>query len=107
MPDAAGIKALRDADPEAYNFWLDTVQKRVEHDMWIEKAPYELPYKLAARGQVAGIIGIVILSALTALAIVVGQPWVAGIFGVLDFVGIVAAFSRKDDEPRHRDLEQG
>lgn len=74
-------------------------------EMWIEKAPYQLPYRLAARGQSAGVVGLVVLAGLAALAIYLDHPWVAGIFGVLDFVGVVAAFSQKEQSGSHADKD--
>lgn len=60
----------------------------------MEKAPLRLPYDLARRGQWFGLLALVFMLGLTGYAIYADHPWVAGILGVLDFVGIVLAFQR-------------
>jgi hypothetical protein len=96
MPNADALEKLRKADPKLYKIWVDLVADRVKHDMWMERAPYELPYKLAKRGQSAAIVGLIIVAILCGLAIYLDHPWVAAFLGGVDLVGIVAAFAGSD-----------
>ncbi len=92
---------MRETDSRAYEVWMQLVPERVRHDMWIERAEVEQPYKLARRGQTGARIGLVAMAVLAGYAIYADHPWVAALFGALDFVGVVAAFqdNEKQQEP--------
>ncbi len=92
LPDASALVELRNADPAAYKFWMDNVGTRLKHDMWMERAPVELPARLARRSQVASVLGLLIVAALAAYAMHLDHAWVSALLGTLDFVGIIAAF---------------
>lgn len=93
LPDAAELSNLRERDPEAHAVWLRLVEKRAEHDMWMERAPYELPAAVAKRGQMLGLIAVIAVLMLAAYCAYLGHRWLAGILTGIDIIGLAAVFS--------------
>jgi len=100
LPDPTLLVQLRDADPQAYGLWLGTIEKRVDHDMWMERAPVELPAIIAARGQRLGFAVATLVLLVAALALFLDHPWVASIIAALDVVALAAVFASPSKTPQ-------
>lgn len=94
LPEAESLAALKHGDPQAYDLWMSAIAKRIDHDMWMEQAPLKQPYLIARQGQWFGLVGLLIMAGITVTAILYGHAWLAGLFGILDFVGVIAAFTQ-------------
>lgn len=94
VPSGAALAELKTSDPKAYRFWFKEVKKQLEHERAMERAPFEVPAKVSRSGQVFGLAAVVVMAALVAFVAYLDHPWLAGVLGVLDFVGLAAVFAR-------------
>lgn len=93
MPNTQELVELKSESPEAYAAWLRMIEKRSDHDMWMEKAPYQLPATIAKRGQSLGLTAVVAVLILAAWALYLDHAWIAAFLGAVDIIGLAAVFS--------------
>lgn len=99
-PDAAALEELKQRAPEAYDLWIETARKRVDHDIWRSQRATRQPYRLASLGQwlgLAAVLGVMVLAGYVAHE---GHGVVAGVLGVIDIIGLAAVFN--GNQGRHR-----
>jgi hypothetical protein len=93
MPDLADLEQMREKTPEAYEAYLRMVEERSATDAYVDKARYDLPFKLAKRGQgygLAALIAVLIFCGYVAQLGTTTAQVVAGIIAALDLVAIIA-----------------
>lgn len=92
-PNAAQLEELKQRAPEAYELWLETTRKRVEHDIWRSRAAIRQPYRLASLGQWLALLAVTLVLVLAGYALYSGHGTVAGVLGVVDIIGLAAVFN--------------
>jgi hypothetical protein len=78
--------ALRDHAPEIYDLWLRIAQEKAATASYVERAPYEVPERLAQAGRPRALGAlIIVLSFCGYLAWLGGPgPYIAGLIAILD-----------------------
>jgi hypothetical protein len=107
---------LREQAPELYDLWLKIAQEKAATANYIDRAPYEVPERLAqsARPRALGAL-IVVLSFCAYLAWLGGPgPYIGGLIAILDLIAMLGvlfalrpdrlAEPRRPDRPRRRRL---
>lgn len=97
VPNVDALEELKRRDPKAYRFWFKQIRKQQAHEMWMEKAPFRTPATVSRNGQIAGLLAVAVMACLVAYVAYLDHPWLAGVLGVLDFVGLAAIFAKGDD----------
>lgn len=101
-PDAAQLEELKRRAPEAYQLWIETTRKRVDHDIWRSKKATRQPYLLASLGQWLGLMAVLAVLVLAGFAVHYGHGVVAGVLGVVDIIGLAAVFNGNQGRRRDR-----
>jgi hypothetical protein len=98
-PTEAGISveqaiALREQAPELYDLWLKIAQEKAATASYVDRAPYEVPERLAQSGRPRALGAlIVVLSFCGYLAWLGGPgPYVAGVIAILDLCAMLGVF---------------
>jgi hypothetical protein len=92
-PNADQLAELKAKAPEAYDLWIETTRKRADHDIWQSQKAVRQPYLLASLGQWLGLAAVLSVLVLADLAVYLDHPWVGGILGVIDVIGLAAVFN--------------
>ena len=94
MPSVDQAIALREQAPELYDLWLKIAQEKASTASYVERAPYEVPERLAQSGRprVLGAL-IVVLSFCGYLAWLGGPgPYIGGLIAILDLGAMFGMF---------------
>jgi hypothetical protein len=98
-PAEAGISveqaiALREQAPELYDLWLKIAQEKAATASYVDRAPYEVPERLAQSGRPRALGAlIVVLSFCGYLAWLGGPgPYIAGVIAILDLGAMLGIF---------------
>ena len=97
---------LREQAPELYDLWLKIAQEKAATANYVDRAPYEVPERLAQGGRPRALGAlIVVLSFCGYLAWLGGPgPYIGGLIAILDLAAMLGIFFglRPDrlDEPR-------
>jgi hypothetical protein len=94
MPSVDEAIALREQAPELYELWLKIAKEKAATANYIERAPYEVPERLAqsARPRALGAM-VVVLSFCGYLAWLGGPgPYIGGLIAILDLGAMFAMF---------------
>ena len=98
-PTEAGISveqaiALREQAPELYDLWLKIAQEKSATASYVDRAPYEVPERLAQSGRPRALGAlIVVLSFCGYLAWLGGPgPYIAGVIAILDLSAMLGIF---------------
>jgi hypothetical protein len=98
-PSEAGISveqaiALREQAPELYDLWLKIAQEKAATANYVDRAPYEVPERLAQSGRPRALGAlIVVLSFCGYLAWLGGPgPYIAGLIALLDLGAMLGIF---------------
>jgi hypothetical protein len=94
IPSVDQAIALREQAPELYDLWLKIAQEKAATANYVERAPYEVPERLAAsaRPRALGAL-IVVLSFCGYLAWLGGPgPYIAGLIALLDLAVMFGMF---------------
>lgn len=89
--------------------WIETTRKRADHDIWQSQKTVRQPYLLASLGQWLGLAAVLSVLVLAGLAVYLDYPWVGGILGVIDVIGLAAVFNGnpvRRREPRRQGGQQ-
>jgi len=97
IPEGKALQELKQQDRKAYKFWFREIKRQAAHERWMEKAPFRTPARLARTGQFFGLAAVAVMAVLVAYVAYLDHPWLAGVLGVLDFVGLAAIFANTDD----------
>jgi hypothetical protein len=100
---------LRDQAPELYDLWLKIAQEKAATANYVDRAPYEVPERLAQSGRPRALGAlIVVLSFCGYLAWLGGPgPYIGGLIAILDLIAMMGVlFALRPDrlsEPRRGD----
>jgi hypothetical protein len=90
-PQAAGPSieqaiALREQAPEMYDLWLKIAKEKAATANYVERAPYEVPERLAQSGRPRALGALVIVLAFCGYLAWLGGPgpYIAGLIAILD-----------------------
>jgi predicted lipid-binding transport protein (Tim44 family) len=86
------VEELKRRAPEAYDLWIETTRKRVDHDIWRSRKATRQPYLLASWGQWLGLIAVLAVLVLAGFGAYEGHGVVAGVLGAIDIIGLAAVF---------------
>lgn len=105
LPDVAKLEELKNFDPELYKRFINMVADQHAHDLKMESAPFDVPARIAKRGQYLGFGVVLAVLVLAGFMVGTGHPgWATGLVGI-DVVALAAVFARpagdKDPPKRH------
>jgi hypothetical protein len=94
IPPVDQAIALREQAPELYDLWLKIAEQKAATANYVERAPYEVPERLAHAGRPRALGALVIvLSFCGYLASLGGAgPYIAGLIAILDLVIMFGIF---------------
>jgi hypothetical protein len=114
IPSVSQAIALREQAPEMYDLWLKIAQEKAATANYVERAPYEVPERLAQSGRPRALGALVIvLSFCGSLAWLGGPgPYIAGLIAILDLGVMFGMFfglrpERLPDETRPPERRRG
>lgn len=92
MPDVGELSDMKDRAPEAYAAFLRMTEERASADAFVDRAAYEMPYKLATRGQAFGLLALIAVLGFCAFIATLGTAGqiIGGIIAAIDLVAIIA-----------------
>ena len=96
-PEAPSVEqaiALREQAPELYDLWLKIAQEKAATANYVDRAPYEVPERLAQSGRPRALGAlIVVLSFCGYLAWLGGPgPYIGGLIAILDLAAMLGVF---------------
>lgn len=94
IPPVDQAIALREQAPELYDLWLRIAEQKAATATYVERAPYEVPERLAHAGRPRALGAlVVVLSFCGYLAWLGGPgPYIAGLIAILDLVIMFGIF---------------
>jgi hypothetical protein len=97
QPDSVSVEqaiALREQAPEMYDLWLKIAKEKAATANYVERAPYEVPERLAQQGRPRALGAlIIVLSFCGYLAWLGGPgPYIGGLIAVADLVVMFGMF---------------
>lgn len=84
---------MRELDVRAYEMQLRQIERQHQHDLAMERATIERPGRFAARGQYLALLVVLSILGLAAYALHEHQPWLSGVLGAIDIIGLAAVFT--------------
>lgn len=108
MPPVEEAIALREQAPELYDLWLRIAQERAETGNYVQRAPYEVPERLAQSGRPRALSALLVVLAFCGYLAWLGGPgpYIAGLIAVLDLIVMLGLFfglrpEHLSSDPRH------
>jgi hypothetical protein len=94
IPSAEHAIALREQAPELYDLWLKIAQEKAATENYVDRAPYEIPERLASSGRPRALGAlIIVLSFCGYLAWLGGPgPYIGGLIAILDLGAMFGMF---------------
>jgi hypothetical protein len=94
MPAVDEAVALRERAPELYDLWLRIAQDRAATGNYVQRAPYEVPERLAQSGRPRAVSSLVVVLAFCGYLAWLGGPgpYIAGLIAVLDLIVMLGLF---------------
>ncbi|WP_147279554.1 hypothetical protein [Mobiluncus mulieris] len=92
---------MRENLPEVYKIYLAAAKSDVKATEIERTAPFVVPDKYARRGQTYGLIATVLVLILVGYCVYAGSTILAGIFGTIDLIALVAVFGA-NQKPKER-----
>lgn len=87
------LRELRELDVRAYEMQLRLIERQYEHDLAMDRASVVRPGRFATRGQYLALLVVLSVLALAACALYEHEPWLSGVLGAIDIIGLAAAFN--------------
>jgi hypothetical protein len=115
-PPAEQAIMLRDKAPELYDLWLKIAQEKAATSNYVQRAPYEVPERLAQSGRPRALSAMIVVLAFCGYLASLGGPgpYIGGLIAILDLLVMLALFFglRPDhltdsSRPRKRRLIRG
>ena len=115
-PPAEQAIMLRDKAPELYDLWLKIAQEKAATINYVQRAPYEVPERLAQSGRPRALSAMIVVLAFCGYLASLGGPgpYIGGLIAILDLLVMLALFFglRPDhltdsSRPRKRRLIRG
>jgi hypothetical protein len=111
MPSVEQAIALREQAPELYELWLRIARDKAATANYVERAPYEVPERLAQSARPRALLAlVVVLSFCGYLAWLGGPgPYIGGLIAIADLGAMLGVFfglrpeRLADRDPRGRD----
>jgi hypothetical protein len=94
VPSVSEAVALREQAPELYDLWLKVAQERATTDDYVQRAPYEIPERLAQSGRPRALGALVIVLSFCAYLAWLGGPgpYIGGLIAILDLLIMFGMF---------------
>jgi hypothetical protein len=94
VPSVEQAITLREQAPELYDLWLKIAQEKAATANYVDRAPYEVPERLAQAGRPRALGAlIVVLSFCGYLAWLGGPgPYIGGVIAILDLAAMLGIF---------------
>ncbi len=94
IPPVEQAVALRDQAPELYELWLRIARERAATANYIERAPYEVPERLAQSGRPRALGALIIVLAFCGYLAWLGGPgpYIAGLVALVNLGAMVGIF---------------
>jgi hypothetical protein len=86
--------ALRENAPELYDLWLRIAQERAATGNYVQRAPYEVPERLAQSGRPRALSALVVVLAFCGYLAWLGGPgpYIAGLIAIVDLIAMLSLF---------------
>ena len=114
IPSVSQAIALREQAPEMYDLWLKIAQEKAATANYVERAPYEVPERLAQSGRPRALGALVIVLSFCGYLAWLGGPgpYIGGLIAILDLGVMFGMFfglrpERLPDDPRQRARRRG
>lgn len=97
---------LREQAPELYDLWLKIAQEKAATANYVDRAPYEVPERLAQSGRPRALGALIVVLAFCGYLAWLGGPgpYIAGLIAILDLVAMLGMFfglrPTREAEPR-------
>ena len=94
VPSVSQAIALREQAPELYDLWLKVAQEKANTANYVDRAPYEIPERLAQSGRPRALGALVIVLSFCGYLAWLGGPgpYIAGLIAVLDLLIMFGMF---------------
>ena len=94
VPSVNEAIALRDQAPELYDLWLKVAKEKADTTNYVDRAPYEIPERLAQSGRPRALGALVIVLSFCAYLAWLGGPgpYIGGLIAILDLVVMFGMF---------------
>jgi hypothetical protein len=94
MPAADQAIALREQAPELYDLWLKIAQEKANTANYVDRAPYEVPERLAQSGRPRALGALVIVLSFCGYLAWLGGPgpYIGGVIAILDLLIMFGMF---------------
>ena len=93
-PPAEQAIILRDKAPELYDLWLKIAQEKAATINYVQRAPYEVPERLAQSGRPRALSALILVLAFCGYLASLGGPgpYIGGLIAILDLLVMLALF---------------
>jgi hypothetical protein len=94
MPSVEDAVLLREKAPELYDLWLKIAQDRATTDNYVDRAPYEVPERLAHSGRPRALGALVLVLAFGGYLASLGGPgpYLGGLIAIVDLLIMLLLF---------------
>jgi hypothetical protein len=94
IPSVSQAIALREQAPELYDLWLKVAQEKANTENYVNRAPYEIPERLAQSGRPRALGALVIVLSFCGYLAWLGGPgpYIGGLIAILDLVVMFGMF---------------
>jgi hypothetical protein len=94
IPSAEHAIALREQAPELYDLWLKIAQEKAATENYVDRAPYEIPERLAASGRPRALGALIIVLSFSGYLAWLGGPgpYIGGLIAILDLGAMFGMF---------------
>jgi hypothetical protein len=94
VPSVDQAIALREQAPELYDLWLKIAQEKANTANYVDRAPYEIPERLAQSGRPRALGALVIVLSFCGYLAWLGGPgpYIGGLIAILDLVVMFGMF---------------
>ncbi|HXW46824.1 MAG TPA: hypothetical protein VEL03_18685 [Streptosporangiaceae bacterium] len=94
IPSVTDAIALREQAPELYDLWLKVAQEKANTANYVDRAPYEIPERLAQSGRPRALGALVIVLSFCGYLAWLGGPgpYIGGLIAILDLLIMFGMF---------------
>src|SRR3984957_4472583 len=94
IPSVDQAIALREQAPELYDLWLKVAKEKADTANYVDRAPYEIPERLAQSGRPRALGALVIVLSFCGYLAWLGGPgpYIGGLIAILDLVIMFGMF---------------